>query len=135
MPSPKSGKSPSPAPPTEPAEPKAPINEQGGAAPGASGGSKEGSGATASTKAPPFTPMTKEQAKEQGRKLHFIEIRLVDQDGDPVPHEAYQITMPDGSVASGTLDKHGRARIDGIPDEGTAKVSFPRFDESTWEKK
>ncbi len=135
MPSPKSGKSPSPAPPTEPGEPKAPINEEGGAAPSASGGSKDGSSATASKEAPPFKPMTKEEAKEQDKKLHFIEIKLVDQDGDPVPHEAFEITMPDGSVASGTLDKNGKARIDGIPDEGNAKVSFPRFDESTWDKK
>ena len=65
---------------------------------------------------------------------HFIEIEMVDEDGNPVPGEQYQITLPDGSVASGTLDAKGTARVDGI-EPGTCKVTFPKLDESAWKPK
>lgn len=64
----------------------------------------------------------------------FVEIELVDDDGNPVPGEPYEITMPDGThVAKGTLDNKGFARVDGI-DPGTCKVTFPRLDQESWKK-
>ena len=65
---------------------------------------------------------------------HWIEIELLDDDGNPVPGEQYQITLPDGSVTSGTLDSKGKARVDGI-DPGTCKVTFPKLDQSVWKPK
>ena len=52
-----------------------------------------------------------------------------------MPGEEYQIILPDGStVASGTLDAKGKARVEGI-DSGTCKVTFPNQDKSAWEPK
>ena len=68
-------------------------------------------------------------------KKHWIEIELVDEDDNPVPGEAYRITLPDGTtVASGTLDHKGQARVDNI-DPGTCKVTFPKLDQEAWEPK
>jgi type VI secretion system secreted protein VgrG len=68
-------------------------------------------------------------------KKHWIEIKLVDEDGKPVPGEPYQITLPDGStIADGTLDEKGFARVDNI-DPGTCQVTFPNLDEDSWKPK
>jgi hypothetical protein len=61
----------------------------------------------------------------------WIEIALVDQDGAPVPDQPYEIRCADGRVRSGTLDRNGRAREDGIT-PGTCRVAFPRLDASLW---
>ena len=82
---------------------------------------------------PPFKPQT--AASDEQKKPHWIEIELVDEEGKPVPGEEYRITLPDGStVASGTLDGKGKARVDGI-DPGTCKVTFPNLDQSAWKPK
>jgi len=62
----------------------------------------------------------------------WIEIELVDKDGNPVPGERYQIKLPDGSVAEGTLDDKGHARVDGV-DPGNCEVTFPNLDQTVWE--
>jgi hypothetical protein len=64
-------------------------------------------------------------------KTHWIAIKLVDELGKHVPYEAYAVTLPDGSVVEGSLDKNGRAKITGI-DSGTCKVSFPELDKESW---
>jgi type VI secretion system secreted protein VgrG len=66
-------------------------------------------------------------------KTHYIEIELLDDQGKPVPGEAYTIVLPDGSASSGTLDEKGRARIDGI-DPGTCKVTFPGYHKDDWKR-
>lgn len=71
-------------------------------------------------------------SEENKEKKHWIEIELVDEDGNPVPGEEYAITLPDGSVSSGTLDERGFARVDGI-DPGSCKVTFPNLDKDAWE--
>ena len=63
---------------------------------------------------------------------HWLEIRLVDSDGDSVPYEEYLVTLPDGSSASGYLDADGWARFCPLQDAGTCQVSFPRFDAEAW---
>ena len=80
----------------------------------------------------PITPF--KQGTGGATKPHWIEIELVDEDGNPVPGEQYSITLPDGSVASGTLDGQGKARVDGI-DPGTCQVTFPNLDQSVWKPK
>jgi type VI secretion system secreted protein VgrG len=68
-------------------------------------------------------------------KKHWIEIELVDEDGNPVPGEPYRITLPDGTtVADGTLNEKGWARVDNI-DPGTCQVTFPNLDKDAWEPK
>jgi len=79
---------------------------------------------------------THDPASEENKdKTHWIEIALVGEDGKPLPGEPYRITLPDGStVADGTLDEKGRARVEKI-DSGTCKVTFPNLDKEAWEPK
>jgi type VI secretion system secreted protein VgrG len=70
--------------------------------------------------------------KPDPEKKSWIEIKLVDEEGDPVPGEPYSITLPDGqTVAAGTLDEKGFARIEGI-DPGTCQITFPQRDTEAW---
>ncbi len=62
----------------------------------------------------------------------WVEIELVDQDGNPVPNEKYRLVLPDGTVQEGTLDENGRAGAEGI-DPGTCKVSFPDIHAKEWD--
>jgi hypothetical protein len=70
--------------------------------------------------------------KPDETKKSWIEIELVDEEDQPVPGERYKVEVPDGSVAEGTLDEKGFARIDGI-DPGTCKITFPELDKEAWE--
>jgi type VI secretion system secreted protein VgrG len=71
-------------------------------------------------------------AKSDPAKTSWISIEMVDEDGKPVTSERYKITLSDGSVAEGTLDDKGCARLDGI-DPGSCQVSFPDLDGGAWE--
>lgn len=80
------------------------------------------------------SPKEKPQKKsDDEEKTSWIEIELVDEEGSPVPGEAYKVTLPDGSVNSGTLDEKGFCRIEGI-DPGTCQITFPNLDKDAWEK-
>jgi hypothetical protein len=83
-------------------------------------------------KAKPFKPREDQPGEE--KQTSWIEIELVGEDDKPIAGEAYQITMPDGSVKTGTLDEKGFARVEGM-DPGTCKVTFPDLDKDAWEKK
>ncbi len=81
------------------------------------------------------TPLEDEQAAKAERteeEDHWLEIELVDDEGNPVPGELYTVELPDGSTVSGRLDDQGQARLEGI-DPGTAKVSFPDLDKDHYE--
>ena len=65
-------------------------------------------------------------------KTHWIKIKLVDEAGQPVTGEQYKITLPDGSVDTGSLDEKGEAEIKGI-DPGSCKITFPNLDKDAWE--
>lgn len=74
-----------------------------------------------------------QQAQEKQVK-DFIEIELVDDQGNPCPNERYELKLPDGSIRSGRLDANGRARMDGI-EPGTAQVRYPDIPGSQWSTK
>ena len=74
-----------------------------------------------------------EKEEEKKEELSWIEIELVGEDDEPIPGEKYKITLPDDSVAEGTLDEKGFTRIEGF-EEGTCKVCFPDIDKEAWEK-
>lgn len=75
----------------------------------------------------------KPHKESEDEETHWIEIELIDEDDEPVPGEKYEITLPDGSVASGTLDQNGFARVDGIKDAGSCEITFPDLDREAWE--
>jgi type VI secretion system secreted protein VgrG len=76
----------------------------------------------------PFVP-----AEGEDPDTTWIEIRLVDEDEEPIPGERYEIELPDGRVASGTLDMEGLAHVAGI-DPGTCRITFPDLDRRTWQR-
>jgi len=79
----------------------------------------------------PYQPTPEDQ---KNPKKTWIEIELVDEEGKPVPGEAYEVTLPDGTqVARGSLDHKGFKRIEGI-DPGNCKITFPRLDKDAWER-
>ncbi len=94
---------------------------------------KTQTGKYGSVKIKPQKPPETKEAKAE--KKSWIEIELVDNDGKPVPGERYQITLPDGeTIAEGTLDDKGFARVDGI-EPGTCKVTFQEMDGRSWTRK
>lgn len=70
---------------------------------------------------------------EQSSRNHWISIELKDAKGQPVPDEAYEVKLSDGTISSGSLDDKGRARIEGVP-PGQCEVRFPRLHMSEWKK-
>jgi hypothetical protein len=63
----------------------------------------------------------------------WISIRVLDEDGNPVPDVAYSVTLPDGSIMTGSLDDQGSARFDEI-DPGQCQVSFPEIHAKEWKR-
>ncbi|MFQ5498512.1 MAG: hypothetical protein ACE5FH_02465 [Candidatus Zixiibacteriota bacterium] len=53
----------------------------------------------------------------------WIEIKLVNQYGRPMPEEDYSLSLPDGTKRSGKLDKSGYAKEENIP-PGQYEVEF-----------
>jgi type VI secretion system secreted protein VgrG len=124
-----------------PSDPKAPDvaddatpggdKQYSGVGPGATKGipSITGKGHAASP-APPDAPRHDPSDPANQEKKHYIEIELHDDEQLPVPGEPYEIILPDGStVASGTTDEKGRARVENI-DAGNCRVRFPRRDQT-----
>lgn len=81
----------------------------------------------------PVQPHKRAEAETQEDKPSWIEIELIDDDDQPVPGEPYEVTLPDGSLAAGTLDQNGFARIDGI-DPGSCQITFPKLDVDAWNR-
>lgn len=76
-------------------------------------------------------PKPKGRDPEPGGKVTWIEIVLVDEDGQPVPRERYRVVLPDGKTRTGQLDDRGFARLEGI-EAGMCDVSFPDIDGREW---
>ena len=138
----------SPATLVPPTEPKAPAvaddAKPGGDQAPAGGGSGTGpaaqGGGSAASNAPRHDPSARPSSSPAAggapaQQPHFIELELLDEEDQPVAGEPYEITLPDGStLASGTTDEKGRARVDNI-DPGQCQIRFPRIDKSALERK
>lgn len=68
------------------------------------------------------------------KKTGWIGVRLVDKEGKPVPGVPYRITLPDGSLAEGTLSEKGEVKVEGF-DPGSCKITFPTLDRRAWKPK
>lgn len=152
MPSPKSGNAGKAVPPATPdiAE-DADVADPGKVAEIKAEQTQTQSGKYGSQQVKPFKPPAEEEAKaiepgapgeqktgeekeeKEEQKASWIEIELVGEDDEGIPGEKYKITLPDESVAEGTLDEKGFARIEGF-EKGTCKVCFPDIDKEAWEK-
>lgn len=82
---------------------------------------------------PHKAPQNEEDTEDEEKKS-WIEIEMVGEDDKPIPGEKYKIALPDDTVAQGTLDEKGFARIEGIAEPGTCKVTFPDIDKEAWGK-
>jgi len=140
MPSPKSGKAGSPVSPAGPATPaEADVADPGvvdeiKATQRETQTGKYGSVSLKPFKATQPEPGAAEPAKSSDtpENTAWIEVELVDEDGEPVPGERYRITLPDDTVAEGSLDEKGKARVEGFK-PGNCKVTFPELDKDAWE--
>ncbi len=86
-----------------------------------------------SWKKPTFTkPSHRPKSPTNKDKKSWIEIELLDEEGNPVAGERYRVTLPDGStIAEGTTDENGLAKVSNI-DPGSCKVTFPNLDREAW---
>jgi type VI secretion system secreted protein VgrG len=130
MPSPKSG---SPGTVVAPAEPEV-AEEADNSKPGEVEEVKgpEGKpqpGKSSSAAAKPFKPPQTQKEKE--KKKSWIAIKMLDEEGKPVPGEKYRVKLPDGSVQEGTLGADGTARVEGF-EPGSCEVTFSELDEGSW---
>jgi hypothetical protein len=133
MPSPKSGSAGSAVSPSDPAEAKEADKADPGEVDASQGrGRQTQAGTYGSVKVKPYKPP--QTPEEKAKRKSWIEIELVyESNGKPVPGVAFEITLPDGeTVASGSLDDNGLARVEGI-EPGSSKISFPDLDKEAWE--
>ena len=63
----------------------------------------------------------------------WIEVLLVDDDGQPIVNEPYVIEDPAGRIWQGTTNLSGMTRIEGI-DPGSCKISFPSIPAQDWKR-
>lgn len=61
----------------------------------------------------------------------WIEVRLVDEAGEPVPDVRYRLKLPDGTVREGRLDARGLVHLRGV-DPGACEFTFPDLDADAW---
>lgn len=91
-------------------------------------------GVTDSPAAEPQAPARKPPKKSSDAPVKtWVAVQLIDDDGDPVPNVPYKVTLPDGSVMTGSLDDQGIVRFDEI-DPGDCLVSFPEIHAKEWKR-
>lgn len=70
--------------------------------------------------------------KPDKSKKGWIEVSMVyESNGKPVPGLGFEVKLPDGTVAGGTLNEKGCGRVEGF-DSGPCEVSFPDLDKDAW---
>jgi hypothetical protein len=85
-----------------------------------------------------IVPLPVEETQEpvlgpEAEPTAWIELELVDEDGDAVPGVDYRIECDDGRVRTGTTSGSGKAREEGLH-AGNCKVSFPALNGPDWKK-
>jgi type VI secretion system secreted protein VgrG len=79
----------------------------------------------------PFTPV-EVPPPPPPQELSWVEIEMVDEEGNPVAGEYYELTDSSGRVKKGTLNAQGRAHLTVFPGECTLR--FPNLDRDAWER-
>lgn len=70
--------------------------------------------------------------KRDAPKKTWIEVKLVNAAGEPVPGAAYRLTVTDGRVMEGRLGDDALLRVSGI-DPGDCTLTFPELEAADWE--
>jgi hypothetical protein len=60
----------------------------------------------------------------------WIEVKVLDTEGEAIPNVAFVVKAPDGSSVPGTTGADGSAQVE-VPTEGTCEVTFP--DLESWQ--
>jgi len=81
---------------------------------------------------PPPAPTApkKQPKKEQEPELSWVRIELVDEDGNLLEGEAFELTLSSGARKNGNWSAAGVFEQD-IP-EGTCKIKFPKLHKNGW---
>jgi type VI secretion system secreted protein VgrG len=74
----------------------------------------------------------KKKPAEKDEPTSWIDLKMVDEEGNPVPGQSYEVTEADGTVHNGSLDHQGKAHVT-LLKPGNCKVSFPDLDKGAWE--
>lgn len=61
----------------------------------------------------------------------FALIELLDEEGQPVANEVFELKLSNGALKTGKLDSHGQARLEGIAGQSYS-VRFPNLDAADW---
>jgi hypothetical protein len=93
-----------------------------------------GTGATPAPAPPPPPRSADSGGSGPEPEKTWIEIQLVDEEGNPVAGERYILKITDGSIREGTLDASGKVSVRGI-DPGTCTVRFPDLDAREYKRK
>lgn len=91
------------------------------------------------TKIKPFTPpsanagtsMDAAAKEEKPKVLSWVEFALTDENKQPLAGEKYEVELPDGSIAKGTTDSKGKAKIEGF-EPGSCKLTLPDLHKDAW---
>jgi hypothetical protein len=84
----------------------------------------------------PLVPVSQEEEGESETPTeedHFIEITVVDDDGNPVAGAAYSLKLPDRRILNGRTNQQGVIYIEGL-DPGSCKLTLVGLDQTTWEQ-
>ncbi|WP_394829015.1 carboxypeptidase-like regulatory domain-containing protein [Pendulispora albinea] len=85
---------------------------------------------------PRFQARTAKEAPERPRQEPVTEdwvgLRIVDQNGRPVPGVQYRITLASGATIEGEVDSNGKARIEGLS-PGPCSIACPDLDGRAWD--
>ncbi len=76
------------------------------------------------------SPSTRAAARSQPRT--WVEVALVDHEGQPMPGERFSLRLPDGTLREGRLDGRGRARFADI-DAGDCVLRWPDLEDEAVE--
>lgn len=74
-----------------------------------------------------------EQLKLAKQVKTWVEMEVVDMEGNPVPNQRYLCALPNGQVQEGVLDSRGMVRFDGI-DPGNCVFVLTELDGEAWQR-
>lgn len=74
-----------------------------------------------------------EQLKVTREVKTWVEMEVVDMEGNPVPDKRYLCMLTNGSVQEGVLDRKGKVRFDDI-EPGNCVFVLTELDQDAWER-